>query len=261
MHNSSPRVTLLSTQTIDGKIAMSGDHLLLEPDQYAAWQGLRPAEDGESIDGRNEGVSLIEGAGSFVTAQASIPDWPALATEANEPSGGAWATRATGVDPDSWMPSGLAERVRTWFVIVDGGPRVPWEFVGDEGCHLLVLTSAASTAEHRAFLRRMAIPYLVIGERRVSLPRALQVLRQDLGITELHANCGGDLGAALLALDLVDAVDLVIVPAIVAGEQTPTIADGPLPLAHPARFALLDVQRRGQLVHLRYERTRPGDAA
>lgn len=110
-------------------------------------------------------------------------------------------------------------------------------------------------------LRRRRIPYLVVGTRQVELGRCLELLRELLGVQTAVSTGGGRLGGALLREDLVDEIDIELLPWAIGGRGTPALFDAPplTPDEWPARLDLLehDALPDGRL-RLRYSvSTRP----
>lgn len=250
--------------SVDGRLTIApGVSLLAGDDRWAAitaglgdpYAWVRQTHDPEVI---------LEGSGSFLP-HAGEGVQPG---HVEAPSGG---ERAGDADQVS-LPDGDADRVflpdavvsssgRRWFTVVDGRGRVNLEYAeppdpGWAGWHALVLTSGAAPAAHLAQLRARTIPYLVVGERRVDLARALDELARLLGVTTVICTGGGRLGGALLRAGLVDEIDLEVLPAAIGGRGTPALFDAP-PLGRdewPVRLELRSVERAGGgRLRLRYD--------
>ncbi|HMF59615.1 MAG TPA: dihydrofolate reductase family protein, partial [Vicinamibacterales bacterium] len=94
-----------------------------------------------------------------------------------------------------------------------------------------------------SYLRRERICYLVVGEERVDLARAIAAMGTELGVSCVLSTAGGGLNGALLRAGLIDELHLTLAPALIGGLGTPSIMDGP-PLAvgeSPTRLQLLSV--------------------
>jgi 2,5-diamino-6-(ribosylamino)-4(3H)-pyrimidinone 5'-phosphate reductase len=74
-------------------------------------------------------------------------------------------------------------------------------------------------------LRSRGAEVFVLGENKVDLPRALEVL-SELGIRRLMVEGGGTLNFELLRLGLVDELSVYVAPMIFGGESAPTAAAG-----------------------------------
>ncbi|MEU8223375.1 dihydrofolate reductase family protein [Kribbella sp. NPDC048915] len=141
-----------------------------------------------------------------------------------------------------------------WFTVVDSRGRVRWTEKHPEW-DALVLVARRTPARYLAYLRRERICYLVVGEERVDLPRAMAAMRTELGITCVLSTAGGGLNGALLRADLIDELHLTVLPGLVGGLGTPSVMDGrPLEVGvPPTRLQLLSVhQDGGGTVRLHY---------
>lgn len=238
------RVTISATASVDGRITIGPGRLLLEPGAGGEWAMLRPPGFAEVAERRRSGLesrlgrfSILEGSGSFVTPDAPPRGDPPPLTE----------------PPVDNLPSEVLDRPEheRWFVVVDSRGRVDWTTAGEGGTDLLVLVARHTPADYLAELRRKGICFLVAGDGRVDLVPALERLRDRLGIEQLVAESGGGLNAALLAAGVVDELQLLVLPAIVGGADTPSLVDGPSPL--PRRLQLLESSiGEGGVVELRY---------
>ncbi|OEO29917.1 hypothetical protein VW23_023815 [Devosia insulae DS-56] len=119
-----------------------------------------------------------------------------------------------------------------------------------------MLVARATPQPYLAYLRAESVSYLVVGEAQVDLRAALRRMREKLGVNCVVSNAGGGLNGALLRAGLVDAVDLLVAPALVGGLGTPSIFDG-VPLSDgevPTRLQLISAEAEADgLLRLRYE--------
>jgi 2,5-diamino-6-(ribosylamino)-4(3H)-pyrimidinone 5'-phosphate reductase len=119
---------------------------------------------------------------------------------------------------------------------------------------LLIACSASTPPDHLGLLERHRIPFVIVGDDRVDLPRLLAVLATDHGIERVRVDSGGVLNGALLRAGLVDEVSLLI-GAYAVGGRSPAglfVADEPADGA-VVPLELLAVERlRGDAVWLRY---------
>ncbi|GAB3927287.1 hypothetical protein GCM10011575_09620 [Microlunatus endophyticus] len=142
-----------------------------------------------------------------------------------------------------------------WFTTVDGRGRVRWD-EDHENWDILVLVCRSTPPEYLAYLRRRSICYLVAGDDRVDLTRAITAMATELGITCVLSTAGGGLQGALLREGLIDELYVSIAPALVGGLGTPTIMDGrPLDIGEaPTPLHLLSVHTdTAGTVRLHYE--------
>lgn len=101
------------------------------------------------------------------------------------------------------------------------------------GWHALVLMSRAASSQHLRLLRDRGIPCLVVGERHVALGRALELLREQL----------------------IDEVDIELLPWAIGGRGTPALSDCTPLEAHewPTRLRLVEHEvLADRRVRLRY---------
>ncbi len=247
---SRPQVVTYSAASVDGRIAVSPDVLLLGGDER--WQSMGELSDAlEWLRFTHKPQATLEGSGSFVR-------------EGDEPAPlPPFDGNPAGLYTD-FVPADVVQRPghRGWFVAVDGRGRVRgWIKDGSvfgeafEGWHLLVLVAHGTPPEYLAYLRSETSPYLVAGQERVDLQLALEKLRSTLGVTSLLSTAGGRLSGALLRAGLVDEVNVELLPGIIGGFDTPSLFDSPAlkPGEWPARLELISarVQAGGQ-VWLRY---------
>jgi riboflavin biosynthesis pyrimidine reductase len=252
-----PTVIVWQQASLDGKLAVSPDVLLLYGDErWTAIQG--PDEPGGYawIKVHHNVGATLEGSGSFVRDGDEPEPLP--------PFSG---------DPAPLVEDHLPERVtgraghQGWFMVVDGrGRGRGWIKDGAAfgpgwaGWHLLVLVGHHTPPAYLAYLRREEIPYLVAGDGQVDLGLALEKVKARLGVDAVLSTAGGRLNGALLRAGLVDEVNVEILPAIIGGRETPSLFNAPSLRAGewPTRLALLSAQvGAGGCVWLRY-RVLPG---
>lgn len=250
-----PIVIVRATASVDGRLTTAPGALLLHGDER--WNALAAADADayERLQRRYSPQAILEGSGSFVVEGTEAEPLP----EAEGDVGALYA---------DYLPGDVVEREgRRWFVAVDGRGRVrgwmkEWPDALWAGWHLLVLVSRSTPAGYLAYLRRESIPYLVQGEERVDLRRALEKLAERLGVATAVSTAGGRLNGALLRAGLVDEVDLTFFPALIGGTNTPSLFDGADlgPDERPARLKLLsaEVDADGWL-RLRYRVLADGD--
>ncbi len=253
---SQPKLIVHNVASVDGRLTLAPDVILLFGDPR--WAAVAGSSDGVygKLMAKYQPQAILEGSGSLVLPGQSVEPLPTVEGDASE------LYRHFLPESVTARPGGVK-----WFTVVDGGGRVRWlykEFPGDEfaGWHLLVLVSRSTPVEYLAYLRRETIPYLVAGDGRVDLPRALEALGDVLGVTCVVSTGGGRLNGALLRAGLVAEVDVEFFPALIGGLDTPSLFDAPAlrPDEMPARLELIesDITPDGKVrVHYRVA----GDAA
>ncbi|MEJ2551126.1 MAG: dihydrofolate reductase family protein [Anaerolineales bacterium] len=218
-----PKVIVLNSASVDGRLAMSPDSLLLFGDER--WQSIEGGDRFnvfEWLKTTHNVQATLEGSGSFVR-RGEHPD-PLPPIEG---------------DPQhlyaDFLPNTVLQREghRGWFTAVDGRGRIRWMYKDEfpdeawRGWHLLVLTCSATPAEYLTYLRRETIPYLVAGKSRVDLRTALGKMHSRLGVTSLLSTAGGILNGALLRDGLVDEINIEFLPAVIGGTDTPSLFTAP----------------------------------
>ena len=104
-------------------------------------------------------------------------------------------------------------------------------------------------------LREKGISYVVAGETRVDLGRAVELLSERFAIRTLLLEGGGHINGAFLEADLVDEISLLIVPGIDGRRGVATVFDGLSPDRNVAvALKLKSVQeRKSGTLWVRYE--------
>lgn len=111
----------------------------------------------------------------------------------------------------------------------------------------VVLTCEAAPVEQRRAAER-AGRVLVVGDEHVDLPKAVAVLRDELGLAHLLCEGGPTLNAGLFAAGLVDELCLTVAPKL-AGMRRLTITTGQL---EPQGLWLLGACEQDGELYLRY---------
>jgi 2,5-diamino-6-(ribosylamino)-4(3H)-pyrimidinone 5'-phosphate reductase len=253
-----PKVVVLNSASVDGRIAVSPDVLLLYGDKrWQAIEGWSPITGASSIFERLKFIhkpqATLEGSGSFVREGDEAEPLP--------PFEG---------DPEAlyqdFLPDAVVHRPehRGWFTAVDGRGRIRWLYKDGypdeawQGWHALVLVGHHTPAEYLAYLQREDIPYLVAGGegQRVDLGLALEKMKSQLGVTCVLSTAGGRLNGALLRAGLVDEINVEFLPAVIGGFETPSLFESPALKSDewPTRLKLISAQvQAGGRVWLCYQ--------
>lgn len=248
-----PRVVVAVGTSVDGRVTLRRDSLLMDeavrrlwaaPPSAPALDAMRQSQLADLYQPR----VVLEGSGSLVTD--SVGPLTGLPTDFDEPAEVLYT---------DFLPEEVLQRPdhENWFTVVDSRGRVHWDQKGGSGgWDVLVLVARATPAEYLAYLRRERVAYLVVGEERVDLARALCRMKERLGVTCVVSKAGGGLNGALLRAGVIDEIHVHISPTAIGGLGTPTLFDGP-ELAHgaaptPLRLLFAHAETDG-MVWLRYE--------
>lgn len=246
-----PKVVVLNSASVDGRLAISPDLPLLFGDER--WQAIEGGERFnvfEWLKTTHNIQATLEGSGSFIR-RGDKPE--PLSPVEGDP-------QQLYVD---FLPESVLQREghRGWFTVVDGRGRIRWMYKDEfpdeawRGWHLLVLTCSETPAEYLAYLQRETVPYLVAGKQRVELKLALEKMKSQLEVTSVLSTAGGVLNGALLREGLVDEINIEFLPAVIGGTETPALFTSPdLESGEwPVRLELISAQvQAGGQVWLRY---------
>jgi riboflavin biosynthesis pyrimidine reductase len=247
-----PEVVILSSASLDGRVTISSDTLLLYGDER--WTKLEEAGGFNVfkwLKSEHQPGATLEGSSSFVLDGTEPEPLP--------PYEGDHESLFRDFLPESVIHN---PEVRGWFTAVDGRGRVRWFYKAGypdpewQGWYLLVLVSYQTPVEYLAYLQRENIPYLIAGDERVDLDAVLQKMKSELGVSCVLSTAGGKLNGALLRAGLVDEININFLPAIIGGFDTPTLFEAPdlISSEMPIPLALISaqVQPSGH-VWLRYQ--------
>lgn len=253
-----PKVVVLNGASVDGRVAVSPDVLLLYGD--ARWRAIAGESDAfEWLKFTHQPQATLEGSGSFVREDEEPAPLPVVEGD-------------PGPLYQDFLPDDVVHRPghRGWFTAVDSRGRIRWDYkdgaaFGETwvGWYALALVGHHTPAEYLAYLRREAIPYLVAGEECVDLRLALEKMGAHLGVTCVLSTAGGRLNGVLLRAGLVDEINVEFYPAIIGGFDTPSLFDSPALKRDewPTRLELLSARvGAGGRVWLRYQVIREGES-
>ena len=80
---------------------------------------------------------------------------------------------------------------------------------------VIVLVSTSTPAAYLEYLTARDYDFIVAGEARVNLSRALEILYEKFGCRTIRTDSGGALTSALLTRGLVDEISLIVSPCLV----------------------------------------------
>lgn len=136
--------------------------------------------------------------------------------------------------------------------IVSGSQRLPWRsrYFTERKQDFFLLTADPSPAT-REVCRELGVTIVELGQAGELAPALAELGRR--GFERILAEGGGGLVHTLLREDLVDRLHLTIAPVVIAGESTPTMAQGPV-LTGPPRFVLEECRPVEDELHAVYRR-------
>ncbi|NIK55472.1 RibD family protein [Kribbella shirazensis] len=235
-----PRVVVSVEASVDGKVALAREALLMRQPSADLWGAMTPpAPDSVAIDvlevvRQQYGCSaVLEGSGSLVAEDDILEQLP---TYDGDPAG----------LYTHFLPAEITAQPsppHMWFTVVDSRGRVRWTEKHPDW-DVLVLVAQSTPADYLGYLREERICYLVVGDERVDLTQTVTAMGTELGVRCVLSTAGGGLNGALLRAGLIDELHVKLAPALVGGLGTPSVMDGP-PLAvgdAPTRLQLVSAQ-------------------
>ena len=147
--------------------------------------------------------------------------------------------------------------VAAWGVVLDAHGRIAWGRSDIGGDPILVVLTEAVSDSHLAGLRSDGVSYIFAGKTDLDLAAALETLNRELGVGRVLLEGGGVANGAFLRAGLVDALSLVICPAVDGARGAPCVfdsGDAEAGVAAPLREMRLDSSTvlEGGAVWLRY---------
>lgn len=245
-----PKVVIYGGVTLDGRLTIAPGVLLMFGDER--WDSFAGSDEeiANWLREKHKPQAYLEGSGSLVTPTEKPKPLPPTRDKPE-------------ILYQDFLPGSVVKRPNHggWFCTVDSKGLIRWaykEFPSEEwrGWHLMVIVANQTPVEYLAYLRRENIPYLVAGKERVNLRLALEKMKSQLGVTSVVSTSPGKLGGALLRAGLVDEVNILVLPSIIGGFETPSLFQSPELESDewptPLRLIWAQVQSDGR-VWLRYE--------
>ena len=118
-------------------------------------------------------------------------------------------------------------------VVLDAQGKIVWNRSDIGGDPIVVVLTETVSDAHLAGLRAEGISYIFAGAATLDLALALEILNRELGVKRLLVEGGGLTNGAFLRAGLVDALSLILCPAIDGarggpyGFDSPDAIDGP----------------------------------
>src|SRR5262245_4705721 len=135
----------------------------------------------------------------------------------------AYPTHATQSFPrEPW----IAKRdAAAYGVVLDAHGKIAWGRSDIGGDPIVVVLTEQVPDAHLAGLRSEGVSYLFAGRQEIDLAQALEALNRELGVERLLLEGGGGANGAFLRAGLVDALSLVILPAVDGARGAPSVFD------------------------------------
>ncbi len=132
------------------------------------------------------------------------------------------------------------------------------DFITAGPARKIIFTTTQTAPAQVNVLQNLGVEVYVLGEKRVDLEKAFQML-PTLGINTVMLEGGATLIAEVIRLGLADELQLYIAPKIFGGETAPTLVGGPGAVESAAKMLeLVDIQKmdEGGGVLIRYRFTK-----
>ena len=128
-------------------------------------------------------------------------------------------------------------------IVADTHGRLLWPDAGEAEKPLLILTSQQAPREYLADLDSRSISWIAVGEERIDLARAAEVLAAEFGVERMAIVGGSAINTAFLDAGLLDEVSILIGAGIDGGGGMPAVFDGRA-MDHPVTLLhLTDVRK------------------
>jgi 2,5-diamino-6-(ribosylamino)-4(3H)-pyrimidinone 5'-phosphate reductase len=215
-----------------------------------------------SVDGKIDGASLkgLTPAGEYEITGAELNGdaWICGRTTMQQHFADPEPFVMTSADPAGPRPVHVARRTKSYAVAVDTLGKLRWSSGDIDGDHLICIASEQVSADYFAMLLKAGISYVVSGESKIDLPRAVDLLAEHFAIGRLLLEGGGHINGAFLEAGLVDELSLLIAPGIDGRHEIPAVFDGMnLSSGKAVPLRLKSVERREiDTLWLRYETQR-----
>ena len=130
------------------------------------------------------------------------------------------------------------ENTAGYDIVVDTNGTLLWKNAEEYDKPLIIITSENVSAEYLAYLDGQNISYIVTGENKIDLCRAVEILKDTFGIERLGVVGGSAINTAFLDADLLDEVIILIGAGIDGRASFPPVfnrADNATPIK-PLKF-------------------------
>lgn len=217
-----PNVYVYVTASLDGRIALSPDATLFNPnnvnlDKYPQFQNI--FGDWKAFENEIKEIynpdTFMEGNNMVMFESQKIESLP----EYNENREDLY---------QDYLPLEIVNHPKRkfWLAIVDGKGRLRSGYKGNENneqSHILHLVSHNVAPKYLIFLQKCKISYLISGKERVDLKKILSKMYHKLNLKNILTTSAGKLSGALIRAELLDEIIVLINPVIIGGFKTPIL--------------------------------------
>lgn len=171
-------------------------------------------------------------------------------TAATELTQGAFsANDQSPVAHEAFQQNKTAERYN---IVMDTKGTLQWAAEKNTDFPHLIIMSEQASSDYLDYLNQQGISWIVTGKQAIDLPRAMDILRTEFGITRVAIAGGGRINGAFLDAGLIDEVSVLIGSGIDGRRGQPALFDGRSD-SHPVGLKLKDIQSYADgAVWLRY---------
>lgn len=143
----------------------------------------------------------------------------------------------------------------TYEIIVDTTGKLNWCGNEESGRPILCILSETVTEEYLRHLASLGISYIVTGENKINLSRAMEMLQQHFRVKKVAVVGGGIICGGFLEAGEVDEVSIMIAPGIDGRKGMTSVFDGIVKSDNkPYRLSLVNIKQvDNNVVWLRYK--------
>ncbi|MDO4551328.1 MAG: dihydrofolate reductase family protein [Planctomycetia bacterium] len=120
----------------------------------------------------------------------------------------------------------VAQKADSYAICADTFGKLNWASNMLEGEPIICVLSQQVTDDYLEMLRQKEISYIVAGQEKIDLARAVELLGEHFGTRRLLLEGGGHINAGFLEAGLIDELCLLIAPGIDGRQGIPTIFEG-----------------------------------
>jgi riboflavin biosynthesis pyrimidine reductase len=114
---------------------------------------------------------------------------------------------------------------KAYGIVLDAHGKIAWGRSDIGGDPIVVVLTEAVSDAHLAGLRGEGVSYIFAGKSELDLALVLDILQRELGVKRLLLEGGGGSNGAFLRAGLVDALHLVLCPAVDGAKGAPSVFD------------------------------------